>query len=182
MAIAARILSGSCALFLFIGLVPFAGAQTGPSISQGHTRVRASDARLSALIAEAGRRSATFRALIASIESTDGIVLVESGGCRRGVAACLTWQVTLAGPYRLLFVRVDSRKSDVDLMASVGHELQHAVEVLAEPSLRSTSEIHLFYTAGWGRDLLRAVETAAARTVGDAVFREVRRSRSEVAR
>jgi hypothetical protein len=182
MAIAARILAGSGALFLFIGVVPLAGAQTEPSISPESARVRASDAKLSALIAEAGRRSPTFRTLVASIEATDGIVFVEAGGCRRGVAACLTWHVTLAGAHRLLFVRVDSDKSDVDLIASVGHELQHALEVLAEPSLRSTSEIHLFYTGGWGRDLLRAVETPAARTVGDTVFREVRRSRSQDAR
>ncbi len=121
MAIAVRIL-GWCAFFLAAGLAPasarareFSGATTS-----GDARVRSGNARLSALITEATDRSPAFKALLASIAETDGIVFVEAGTCRRGVPACLTWQVTLAGSYRILFVLLDTRKPELDLMASMG--------------------------------------------------------------
>ena len=180
MAIAVRIL-GWCAFFLAAGLAPasarareFSGATTS-----GDARVRSGNARLSALITEATDRSPTFKALLASIAETDGIVFVEAGTCRRGVPACLTWQVTLAGSYRILFVLLDTRKPELDLMASMGHELQHALEILADRSLRSTAAIHYFYMHLVSSESPpRTVETAAAEATGNAVFREIQRSRS----
>jgi hypothetical protein len=35
-----------------------------------------------------------------------------------------------------MFVLVDTRKADWDLMGSVGHELRHTIEVIAEPGRR----------------------------------------------
>jgi hypothetical protein len=140
--------------------------------------VRASNARLASLISEARERSHTFSALITAFDATDGIVFIEEGRCRRSAPACLTWHVTLAGPYRMLFVRVDPRKPDLDLMASAGHELQHALEVLANPALRSTAAIQLFYMRGLSPETLRTPETTAAEAIGNAVFLEVQRSRS----
>jgi hypothetical protein len=113
-----------------------------------------------------------------SIEATDGIVFVDEGRCPHRAVACLTWNVTLAGSYRMLFIRVDMRKSDLDLMASAGHELHHALEVLANDRLRSSAEIQLFYKRGFSPESPQNVETAAATAAGDAVFREVKRSRS----
>jgi hypothetical protein len=130
---------------------------------------------VSALIAEATEKSPTLMALVTAIAATDGIVLVEEGTCRRGVPACLAWRVTLAGRYRILHVLVESGRPDIELIASIGHELRHALEVLGDPSLRSTGAIHLFYTRGKGP--ARIVETEAARSAGDAVYREMRRSR-----
>ena len=173
MASTARIFT-CCALFLGAGLSPaLVSAQPPTASASSHfARVRSANPRLTALIAEAAERSPTFRALIASIEATDGIVFVEDGTCARGVTACLTWQVTLAGPYRMLFVRIDTRKSARDFMASAGHELQHALEVLVERGLRSTAAIQLFYMRGMSPESPRAVETAAAVAAGNAVFRE----------
>lgn len=151
---------------------PVSPATTFPELP----RVRASDPRLASLISEARKRSRTFSGLLTSIAATDGIVFVEEGRCRRSAPACLTWHVTLAGAYRMLFVRLDLRKSDVDLMASVGHELQHALEVLADTSLRSTTAIQLFYMRGLSPESFRTPETAAAEATGNAVFLEVQRS------
>jgi hypothetical protein len=133
---------------------------------------------MASLISEARERSHTFSALITSIDATDGIVFIEEGRCRRSAPACLTWHVTLAGPYRMLFVRLDPRRSDLDLMASAGHELQHALEVLANASLRSTVAIQFFYMRGLSRETLHTPETAAAEATGNAIFLEVQRSRS----
>ena len=180
MAVAARIF-GSLGLLLTLGLLPAAAtAQDQPAAPTPSmvNRVRSGDARLTALITEAATRSATFKTLLGAIEATDGIVFVEYGRCPRGVPGCLTWQVTVAGPYRLLFVLLDPRRSDLDLMASAGHELRHALEVLDDPSLNSTAAIHLFYRSSMSPESPRTVETRAAMDAGDAVFREVRRSRS----
>jgi hypothetical protein len=170
----------SFGLLIAVGLVPaFAAAQEQQSTTSvtGYPRVRSSSERVSALIAEAIEESSTFKALIAAIEATDGIVLVEEGACPHRVPACLAWRVTPAGPHRILQVLLDSRKPDIELIASIGHELRHALEVLQDASLRSTGAIRLFYMRLMGGDSPRTFETDAARAAGDAVYREMRRSR-----
>ena len=91
-----------------------------------------------------------------------------------------TATVTLAEPCRLLRVILDPRKADGDrdLMASVGHELWHTLEVFREPSLRTYAEVYHFYARD-GRHTDRTGsfggwETPAARQAGDAIFRELR--------
>jgi hypothetical protein len=140
-------------------------------------RVRSTSAKLRALIDDGAARSMTFANLITEIEATDGIVYVEEGDCPRGVAACLEWRVTLARAYRILFVRIASDRAAVEVIASIGHELQHALEVLQNRSLRRNSDIVLFYhTPGTIRGVPRAAETRAATAAGDTVLRELRRS------
>jgi hypothetical protein len=115
------------------------------------------------------------------VEATDGVVFVEEGRCRKAVLACLEWRITLAGDRRFLFVRVDAARSDHDIVASVGHELRHTIEVLENPGLRSGAEMmHLYLRKSVGGS--RAAETEAALLAGDAVYREVRRSRGRSAR
>ena len=118
--------------------------------------------------------SATFRGLVEAINASDGIVYVEEGACGHGVRACLA-AVAAAGPNRLLRIKVDVRKADWDLMGSIGHELQHAVEVLAEPSVTSSHEMYFFYSRVGRRGMTGAFETQAAVDVGHIVRGEVRR-------
>ena len=110
----------------------------------GDSRVRTDNPALAAVIQDGIRRSATFRGIVEAIDASDGIVFVEQGRCGHGVRACLALSVKLAGPNRLLRVVVDVRKPDWDLMGSIAHELQHAVEVLSDPSVRSNGAIYLF--------------------------------------
>ena len=176
-----RILN-SLGVCLLVALLPPA-AQAQEELVQARAelpRVRSSDKTLTALIDEAKNGSPTFEKLIASLDATDGVVFVQKGRCQRGVPACLAWQVTLAGPYRFLFVLVDERRPGADVAASIGHELQHALEVLAERSVRSADAIHLLYLRGMSPEYPRARETAAAEATGHAVFRELQRSRSSM--
>jgi hypothetical protein len=145
-----------------------AGRKTG--------RVRSDDPEIRRLIADGERRSPTFRALIGRIQRTDGIVYVEEDTCGRGVRACLVMAVTMAGPYRLLRVRLDPQKSDDEAMASLGHELRHAVEILSEPNITTGSEMYLYYKrfGTWLREA--SFETAAATADGDAIRRELART------
>jgi hypothetical protein len=167
------------ALVSTIGLVPgLAGAPAYAQDTSGQLRVRSGSPKLTALIKAAEPRSSTFRALLASIEATDGIVFVEDGTCGHGVRACLAWSVTLAGPYRMLFIRLSTRGRDVDLTASIAHELQHALEVLGDRSLRSSRAVGDFYRNTRPFSTRPALETALAIETGNAVAREMQHSRA----
>jgi len=120
-------------------------------------RVRSNSARIVDAIARGVERSATFRGLVDTIDATDGLVFVEEGRCgQSGIRACLLLSVTIAGPHRLLRILVETNKAPgCELVEAVGHELQHAVEVLRERRIRSDLQIHnLFDTlarAVWGK-------------------------------
>jgi hypothetical protein len=143
-----------------------------PSLMSPDARVRGVSARVVAVINEAAARSESFRGLVAQIGTTDGIVYVAEGQCGHGVRACLLLTMTTMGENRVLRILVDPRKSDPDLMGSIGHELQHAMEVLSHRSVRSYSAmILLFKKACGGCD--RRFETDAAIATGVAVRREL---------
>lgn len=161
-------------LVLSVALATVAVAQPAPV-----ARLRPTTPRLTALIAEATARSATFRNMSVSLETTDGMVFFDEGRCTRGANACLRHQLTPAGGHRLLFVVVDPRRPDVTLMASIGHELRHALEVLEDPSVRTTAGLKDFYLRDTRTEFPpRLIETEAAQWAGDAVLREIQQSRS----
>jgi hypothetical protein len=159
------VLSAVTAAGLFAGVPNALAGGIGP-------RVRSSHAYLRAMIDEAVMRSPTFRDLVAAIGATDGIVYVEQGACKHGVRACLALDVTPAAGFRILRVLVDARQPDWDVMASIGHELRHALEVLENRAIVDNAGIYLFYAET--RDAKdRPFETRAATEAGFAVRREV---------
>jgi hypothetical protein len=135
-------------------------------------RVRSSHAYLRAMIDQAIVRSSTFRRIVDAIQATDGIVYVEHGNCQQGVRACLILDVTAAAGFRILRVIVDARQPDWDVMASIGHELRHALEVLEDPGLVDTPGVYLFYAQAHD-EKARPFETRAAIDAGFAVRNEV---------
>ena len=153
-----------------------ASGTVGTPAAPNYARVRAEDPALSTLIREAIVQSATFRRLVAEIQESDGIVYVVRGRCPHSVRACLLLWMAAAGPNRLLRVVVDSRRTDIDTMASVGHELRHALEVLAERSVRTGPGMFNLYRRN-GAVQGVTFETEAAVAAGDAVYRELKRSR-----
>ena len=140
-------------------------------------RVRAADPGLAALILETARRSATFRQMIETIDASDGVVYVQRGRCRRGFRACLNFLVPVAGPRRILRVTLDDRGTDAQAMGSLGHELRHVLEVLAEPAVTSAaSDAPLL---PWdGNRTGDGFETKAAIVAGDTVRAELRKAPS----
>lgn len=144
-----------------------------PSMSP---RVRSSVPRIAVLLTEASMRSSTFRGLVSSIERTDGIVYIEPGLCKHGVRACLSLSITSGSGFRILRVLVDVATDVFELMATIGHELRHALEILTEPKVRTMQQAYMFYAreAATSRD---AFETPAAILAGLAVEQELGRSR-----
>jgi hypothetical protein len=143
--------------------------------------VRTDDAVLAGLIRDATERSPTFRRLVEAIRATDGIVLIERGRCGHYVRSCLAYWMVMAGPHRILRVVVDARKAGDEAAASIGHELQHAVEVLANPNVRTGVEMHAFFER-IGVRRVRGFETRAAVDADRAVDSELRARKSSSTR
>ena len=145
---------------------------------QAQQRVRAEDEHLNALIRQAIEQSATFRSVVEGIQGTNGIVYVIRGRCGHHLRACLLLWMAPAGPDRMLRVVVDdSRKAaDIDTMASLGHELRHALEVLTETNATTGAGMFQFYRHSGG--VKGVFETEAAIEAGDAVSNELKRRRA----
>jgi hypothetical protein len=158
-------------------LVGVGSPAVASAANQALPRVRSSNASLAALIARMTEQSATFRELIDAINTSDGIVYVEAGECGHDVTACLVG-VTSAGAYRMLWIKVDKDKRECDLIASIGHELHHAVEILSDSDVRSGAEMFLYYLRMGRRGSGPTVfETTAATDAGIAVRSEIRTCR-----
>ena len=156
-----------------------ASAQTAPPADrQRMNRVRADDPAIAALIAQASQRSTTFGVLVETVNATDGIVYVKEGICGRGARACITHQVIIAGPNRVLHILVDPHRPDWDLMGALGHELRHAIEVLNAPTITSDAAMRSFYKQN-GVELNGVLETRAAIATGADVRREIRQALRE---
>jgi hypothetical protein len=140
-------------------------------------RVRSSSAFIRGVIDDAIEASPTFRKLVTTIGGTDGIVYVEQGTCRHGVRACLSLSVTQSAGFRFLRILINlsaasTRKGRLDLIGTIGHELWHALEVLADRTLTTVAAIFQFYAreALTGHD---AFETEAAVSAGARIRHEV---------
>ena len=136
-------------------------------------RVRSTTPAIVAAVIEGEDRSPTFKSLLRQIESTDGIVYVELGRCGHGVPACLSHSVVSGDGYRLLRILVDSTSDLVALIATIGHELRHAIELLTDPAVRTMAAAYNYYAREFPNSG-RAFETDAAIRTGGRVERELK--------
>ena len=135
-------------------------------------RVRSNSPAIATLIELARERSATFRALVATIDGTDGIVYVDEGKCGHSVRACFMLSVQVSGPHRVLRILVDSNRDRDGVMGAIGHELRHAIEVLSNPKMNSGVAVVNFYLRE-GATGSERFETPAAVRAGLSVYAEV---------
>ena len=150
----------------------------GPALGQtmeAPRHVRALDPVLTQVLDEGIARSVTFRRLVQRIDESDGIVYVESGPCSIGAAmACLLLAVREAGHTRYLSIHVPPRHHRRDTsIALIGHELQHASEVLTARWVRNSANAYaLFFRIG-AAESIRSFETAEAQRIGALIAQEL---------
>ncbi len=137
------------------------------------THVRSSSPAIRALIVQATEQSGTFRRMVETINASDSVVYVEEGTCRRGMRACFV-NITGARGRRYLWVKIDVRRADRNVMASIGHELRHTIEVLDAPNVSSGAAMFMFYMREGSKLRSGAFETVAAVKAGDTVHTEVK--------
>lgn len=138
-------------------------------------RVRSANPAIATLIAAGMTNSRTFRSIIERINASDGVVYVEEGDCGNAVRGCLRAIAKSVGN-RIVLVRIRLLKSDRDVVATIGHELQHALEILSDPTVTDSAAMFRFYTREGRRRLGRGFETAAAVKAEHAVYAEMRSS------
>jgi len=138
------------------------------------SRVRATQPRVRKLLAYGIERSITFRALVDAIDRTDLMVYVEMvPALETDVGACLRF-VTVGGRHRYLRISITPAYGRDRAVALVGHELQHALEVAADPTVRSTPAFHaLFQRIGKARPGEAHYDTLAAQHAGAQVRGEL---------
>jgi hypothetical protein len=144
-------------------------------------RIRPYDGRVAAVLVDGLRRSPTLRSMVDRIEQGDVIVYLETRDSLRNerLSGVLTW---LSGTSTFRYVRVSLNPElpRNTAIAALGHELQHVLEVVNEPSIVDSASLEAFYqrhgismrreTNGW--DSLRA------RDVGDEVRRDLHGGRA----
>jgi hypothetical protein len=145
--------------------------------ADGVSRVRPHDARSASLLSQGLQRSRTMRAIVGELQQRDVIVYIQMQPSLRGrLLGKLTW-VTGTRRFRYLRIFLNPAESQDVIIATLGHELQHAVEVAHEPSIVSDETLEAHYRThgirmtahdnGW--------DTELARITGDTVRREIRK-------
>ncbi len=139
------------------------------------SKLRPQTARISNWLANGRARSPTLRALIARIDANDVLVYLDVlSGLRPGVSAALTFMGDT--PYgRMVRVSIRPDLSGREAMAMIAHELQHVVELLEHPEVRSAAAFEaLFKRIGHPSTFAeRHFDTKAALDTGDRVRHEL---------
>jgi hypothetical protein len=149
------------------------------------SRVRSNDAELSRSIAVGYAQSQTFRALVDELQGLDAIVMVtvQSGACRHGAYhSCVLAVTTDSRTYqRHIRIAVHARMLEPGLIATIGHELHHAVEIVRAPEVRDEKTALAFYrriAIGGCNRRSNTCETATALRAEEMVRDELYRSRN----
>lgn len=120
-----------------------AAAPAPPAVT---ARLRPQSPRISQLLERARTRSPTVQRMIDRLEAGNVIVYLElNDRLDPQVAACLTWMAATES-VRIVRASLKPRLRDRDAIALLAHELQHAVEVLDHPEVRSSDDLADLYT------------------------------------
>lgn len=163
-----------------VGASPIAAQES--SAAGATSRLRAVDDKAASLLRSGVERSPTIRRLVDAIEQSDLVVYVETGRLR--LPAQLQFvSATPAGRYLRVSVRVMGL--DNDLLPSLAHELQHAVEIAGAPEVRNQATLRQLYEeigGGFRVGGMMQMETRAALDTQQVVLDELRGARTVRAR
>lgn len=124
------------------------------------------------LIDEGCRRSPSFRGLVSAISLARLVVYVERADRLDGEMIGATELLAATGGYRYVRVTIDFRASRKQLIALLGHELQHAREIGDDPSVVDQAGVEALYRR-IGDLSLDGFDSQAARDMGRRVWAEL---------
>ncbi|HTH03738.1 MAG TPA: hypothetical protein VL882_25855 [Vicinamibacterales bacterium] len=134
--------------------------------------VRSTDPRVQEWLRIGAAESRTFRSLLNLLGESDLIVHVQL--VDRLATAGQTYFVNATATIRYVRIEVEFRSSLTEMVALIGHELQHAVEIAQQPRIRDRQTLALFYKGMPGNSMSTTVyDSVAARVMEDRVRREM---------
>jgi hypothetical protein len=143
---------------------------------EGDPHLRPQDDRVSQALRDGAKRSATFKSLVDRIERSQVIVYVAiNPQIKSNLSGMLTW-MTHAGGFRYVRASISPELSSDQMIATVAHELQHAVEVIEDESVTDEKTLTALYRRIGkpnGAEAPSRWETAAAQQTGYQVRREL---------
>jgi len=139
-------------------------------------QLRCLDADAARLLARAVALSPSVRSLVSKIEQSDLVVYIRMDDRLTRYWGATTFMAAAAG-LRYVMVGLTPRAYDDDLVAMLGHELQHVVEIADATNVRDVAALETLYRRiGWAGAFGNEYETAAAVDIGRQVAREVTRA------
>lgn len=159
-----------------IALLAVLALTVRPVTADPGSRVRASHPRLARLLMAGEQRSATFRDLVGRLQQSDVIVHLEGAPPTHPIDGGMQF-VGTAALTRYVRVTVRTDLPADELMALIGHELRHAVEVAENSEIQDQWSFERYYL-GRGRPTHRGhtvtYDTRAAVEAGRRVAAELR--------
>ncbi len=150
-----------------------AGRVNAAEIGAPDARVRAANTEARELLVRAAAQAPTVARLVAELETADVVVVIELKRLPKRVNGLV--QVAAATPtVRYLRLALNVPNAQKELVALLGHELQHAVEIAGMPEVRDDAALAAAYRK-MGNPMRGDgfFETEAALEAGRAVAREL---------
>lgn len=139
--------------------------------------VRTLDRRVADALAEGVRRSATFEQLVTALDTSDVIAYIEFAHDLPSTTLGRLILATRSQANRYVRIHVRPALTMDELIATIGHELRHAVEIAEAPIIRDEASMRRYYQrAGAGRSHGTGFETRAAQDAGYRVRSELRKN------
>jgi len=157
-------------------LRPVVGRNVHELLTAPDRHVRGVSPLAQQLVSEGMKRSQTFEAIVSALEATDLIVHVEvNTKLPANVAGRLLFSSAPENGPRYLRVQIADAGTRLDQIASIGHELQHALEVSQAAEVRCGKSFRQYYERIGHPTLPRAFDTDAAQRAGKQVLLELGR-------
>ncbi len=137
------------------------------------TRVRPLEGRAARAIQAGYALSATFRRFVDEIEESDLVVYVNADPYRAHSTEAFLQFMSKSAGLRYVTAWVDPRHDDDELVALVGHELEHAVELARACEVGTPEEFLAFYRSHGHVSGSRQYETATAQDATARIEREL---------
>ena len=156
-------------------IAPTPSAIAASLLAADTRRIRGATARVKHLIDDGVRRSRTFAELVSELHTTDVIVYVEASFTLPAEVSGRILLAGAAGDQRYLRVQVRATLQGDQMIATIAHELRHALEVAGDRTVIDTKGLVALYRrigdsvhAGGG-----GFDTEAARVAGRRVREEL---------
>lgn len=172
-----RLRASAIVVLLGVSLCP-AAVSANDAASLRFSRVKGVGDEMRRLIREVDQRSPTARGLVDEIGRSNAIVVIEFGDCKGRFRSCVTY---VQGDQRQRHIRVmvSTRTTNDRLLATIAHELQHAVEIVRDPEVTDGARtLALYRRIGNSRcrdGSTDACETDAAMTIEAVVLDQLHR-------